>query len=170
MLVLLGCCVVWRGKKKRRAVIAARQRQSGYASWVQQQVTQSRGASGHFSPSMRSPHLAQQQFFDSPQSAKPLFNDASWGRGVGDEESPASAYPGQEKGFSPYSSQYSSPVSAHDHIHTAKHWPMANQGGIAALGKPTVRNRSRERKEFDGDRIEMQSVAPVLLHPGNGRH
>lgn len=167
LLTVLGCCIVWRGKKRRRAVIEARQRQSGYAEWVQQQVVQQRGTPGHLSPQVRSP-LPHQQFFDSPQSAKPFFPDPNWGKSGIDEESPVSARPGHEKTFSPYSSNYSSPISANDQVQVVgREWPMERQGGIAALGNPTLRSRSRER---EGDRIEMQNVAPVLLHPGKGRY
>lgn len=90
-----------------------------------------------------------------------------------------SAYPGQEKGFSPYSSHYSSPVSATDQVQVVgREWPMAPgheryaMAGATALSKPPSRSRSREKKEkmeVETERIEMQNVAPVLLHPGPGR-
>jgi len=86
------------------------------------------------------------------------------------EESPATGF-GVKVYFSPYSSQYSSPVSANEQQQVVgREWPIDRKGslsGIAGLG----RSRSIEKRPHtpDGDRIEMQNVAPVLLHPGNGR-
>lgn len=88
-----------------------------------------------------------------------------------------SAYPGHEKGFSPYSSNYSSPISAVDQIQVVgREWPMQASfvaSGITPLQKAPPRSRSREKKEkereVDDNRIELQNVAPVLLHPGPGR-
>lgn len=75
-----------------------------------------------------------------------------------------------EKTFSPYTSNYSSPVSAHDNIQVAgREWPSERPGNfvnVPTLGMGLQRTRSGER---EGDKIEMQNVAPVLLHPGLGR-
>lgn len=169
LLIILGCCIVWHGKKRRRAQIARRQRESGYHEWVAQQVTQRSPPPTQmgFPPHARSPSIG---FYDSPQSAlsqKPLFPDAAWSKNRLEDDSS----PGGEKVFSPYTSNYSSPVSASDQVQVVgREWPIDRAGAFGqALGKPTVRSRSREKKEVGGDRIEMQNVAPVLLHPGNGR-
>lgn len=77
---------------------------------------------------------------------------------------------GEKVYFSPYSSQYNSPVDANDqfqHIGPGRDWPIDRKGSVG--GSSGVRSRSREKREPLGDRIEMQNVAPVLLHPGNGR-
>lgn len=75
---------------------------------------------------------------------------------------------GEKAYFSPYSSNYSSPVSASDQAQAAaaREWPKEGKGSFSGLG------RSRGGDEADreeGDRIEMQNVPPVLLHPGHGR-
>ena len=168
LLIIVGCCVVWHGKRRRRAQIARRQRESGYHEWVAQQVTQRSPPPTQmaFPPHARSPSIG---YYDSPQSAfsqKPLFSSASWNKGAVQDDSS----PGGEKVFSPYTSHYSSPVSATDQVQVVgREWPMDRAGTFGqALGQPTVRSRSREKRD-NVDRIEMQNVAPVLLHPGNGR-
>ena len=90
---------------------------------------------------------------------------------------------GEKVYFSPYSSQYTSPVSAVDVIATkGREWPIDRKGSFSRQEWPVDRkgslggrfgSRSRSRdgkeKEKEGDKIEMQNVAPVLLHPGHGR-
>ena len=75
---------------------------------------------------------------------------------------------GEKAYFSPYSSNYSSPVSASEQAQAAaaREWPRDRKGSFTGLG----RSRSRDKVEREeGDRIEMQNVPPVLLHPGHGR-
>ncbi|KAH9205784.1 hypothetical protein DL95DRAFT_528666 [Leptodontidium sp. 2 PMI_412] len=155
LLSIAGCCIVWRGKRRRRRFLMKHQQETGYAEWVSQQKAAS------MSPPMPSPG----GFFDSPQSQRPLVSTQPWARGGQDEESPASAM-GEKVYFSPYSSQYSSPVDANDqfqNIGSSRDWPIDRKGSSA--GSSGVRSRSREKRET----IEMQNVAPVLLHPGHGR-
>jgi len=121
-------------------------------------------------------------FFDSPDSTRPLH---PWPMGRRDEESPVSTA-GEKAYFSPYSSNYTSPVSAVDQVQvigrewptdrkgspaqTSREWPMDRKGSFGDHRAANLRSRSREKKpENEGDRIEMQNVAPVLLHPGHGR-
>jgi len=98
---------------------------------------------------------------------------------VGYEESPVSAV-GEKAYFSPYTSQYTSPVSATEPVMVGREWPMplgrsGSEGGRTSGrgthtgGRVQSRSRSREKKENMGDQFEMQNVAPVLLHPGHGR-
>jgi hypothetical protein len=124
-------------------------------------------------------------FFDSPDSQRPVH---PWGARAGEDESPASAF-GEKAYFSPYSSNYNSPVSAHDpippisrdwpverkgsihdHVPVARDWGIDRKGSIQS-GSSRVRSRSRENreKERDAGGFEMQNVAPVLKHPGHGR-
>lgn len=52
----------------------------------------------------------------------------------------------------------------------SREWPTEMQS--SSFGNGTVRPPVREGSgsgERQGDRIEMQNVAPVLLHPGHGR-
>jgi len=144
ILGIAGFCIVWRGRRRRQRFLAKHQQESGYTDWL---------AARHTSPPM-----TNGEFYDSPQSQRPLNSTHPWGKR--EDESPASAM--GEKHFSPYSSHYSSPVSAHDHI----------QGGTAAQDLPLDRKGSlggRKEKETESETFEMQAVAPVLMHPGNGR-
>lgn len=101
LLVLIGCGVVLNGKRKRRAYL--RQREKLHRQWPGAPGGIAGGAGG--------------EMFETPISQRPL-------RGGGWADSPISAttdrsYP---QYFSPYTSQYNSPVSAVEgHGHVA--WP-----------------------------------------------
>ena len=132
-------------------------------------------------------HHTGPAFHDSPVSQRPLVREHPWSQPTSavQEESPASAF-GEKAYFSPYSSQYSSPVSAHDQMQPmGREWPMDRKGSIGGTIAGLGRSKSTEKRpiaEEEGDRIEMQNVspiqshvapmqnaAPVLLHPPNGR-
>jgi hypothetical protein len=111
-------------------------------------------------------------FFDSPLSQRPLVSNMAWGNPVcREDESPA-----EKVYFSPYTSQYNSPVSATDQIQMiGQQWPLdrkGSTGGMSGFGTGTgkVRQRSRSpRREKQENHFELQNVAPVLHHPGHGR-
>jgi hypothetical protein len=174
LLGTTGFCIVWNGKRRRRNTLRRRQRESGLAEWANhpsnsalgrkdnnnnesQFVGPSKGGNGDTSAG---------GFFDSPQSQKPL--NTSWNRttgGLGEDLSPE----GEKAYFSPYSSHYSSPVSAHDQIlAVGREWPVERKGSVGFGGGIT------EQMDNVGERIEMVDVkgggkAPVLGHPGLGR-
>jgi len=168
VLAIAGFCIVCTGRRRRRKQLAAHQRETGYADWIAEQQA------GHpdVPPSMSGGGgggMSAGGFYDSPQSQRPLFQPHGWA--APPDESPASAI-GEKVYFSPYSSQYSSPISAHDQVQVVgREWPMDRKGSVggqSGLG----RSRSTEKRALEphGDKIEMQNVAPVLLHPGNGRN
>lgn len=110
-------------------------------------------------------------FHDSPQSQRPLVVPGpGWLSAEREGDSPA-VPPGEKVHFSPYTSQYSSPVSASDQVHmVGMEWPLPRKGSTS--GVPLGRRSSIDKRgldEEDGDRIEMQNVAPALLHPGAGK-
>jgi len=167
MLAIAGFCIVWQGKRRRRKFLMRHQQETGYSDWAKKAMHSPPQPIGE-SPG---------GFFDSPQSQRPLVAASPWARR--DDESPASAI-GEKVYFSPYSSQYNSPVDANDQFQSiGREWPIDRKG--SASGSTGVRSRSREKRDRDrdmesiGDRIELQNVgpfqnaAPVLLHPGNGR-
>ncbi|KAI9049209.1 hypothetical protein LZ554_007056 [Drepanopeziza brunnea f. sp. 'monogermtubi'] len=159
LLSISGFCIVWRGKRRRRRFLLKHQQETGYADWLVQK------RSAFMSPQMPSPG----GFFDSPQSQRPLVSSQPWARPGQDEESPASGM-GEKVYFSPYSSQYSSPTDANDRFESSgssREWPVDRKSSIG--GSSGVRSRSREKHEPVAEIIEMQNVAPVLLHPGHGR-
>lgn len=168
ILGTIGFCIVWTGRRRRRKALAKHQQESGYATWLAEQQAVNRDPT----PSMSGAgNMSAGGFHDSPQSQRPLFPGPSWGVFPKEDESPASAM-GEKVYFSPYSSQYSSPVSAHDQIQVVgREWPTDRKGSIGGPASALGRSRSTEKRwlEEEGDRIEMQNVPPVLLHPGNGR-
>jgi len=165
-LGLAGFCIVWNGRRRRRHVLAKHQQESGYADWIaQQQAVQADASGEHHETPVDT--MSAGGFHDSPQSTRPLVSSRPWAPGHREEESPMSAV-GEKVYFSPYSSNYSSPVSASDQAQAAaaREWPRDRKGSFSGLG------RSRSGDDMDreeGDRIEMQNVPPVLLHPGHGR-
>lgn len=147
ILVALGFCIVWRGKRHRRRILAQKARESGY-EW---QAKHGNVGGGDVVGGGGA-------FFDSPQSQRPFAN--AWGH----DDSPESANP-EKAYFSPYTSQYSSPVSASDRLNHPPEWPRDKKFGLAV-------------EEEQGERIEMTGIgdstwkghdAPVLSHPGHGR-
>ena len=185
LLAVAGFCIVWNGKRRRRQILRQRQKESGYDDWRQHQSFRPElglGVSpivGSATPPMGATGGA---FFDSPDSQRPLH---PWSARPRDEESPVSTF-AEKAYFSPYTSNYSSPVSAHDQIppmgkewpverksdiqnpiEVGKDWPVDRKSSVAS-GSGRIRSRSRE-KGRDGGQFEMQNVAPVLMHPGHGR-
>lgn len=181
-LVITGFCIVCNGKRRRRRALAEHQKKTGYANWIAEQ----QASNPQQPPSMFEANNAGPAFHDSPASQRPLVRGHLWGQpsSAVQEESPASAF-GEKAYFSPYSSQYSSPVSAYDQVQpVGREWPMDRKGSIGGTIAGLGRSKSMEKRpieEEEGDRIEMQDVppiqnvtpmqnaAPVLLHPMNGR-
>jgi len=168
ILAIVGFCIVWQGKRRRRRFLMKHQQETGYSDWANKAI--------HSPPQPMGGSPGG--FFDSPQSQRPLVSASPWARR--EDESPASAM-GEKVYFSPYSSQYNSPVDANDQFQTiGREWPLDRKGsvgGSTGVGRFPSRSRSREKRDREsmGDRIELQNVgpvqnvAPVLLHPGHGR-
>ncbi|TVY84303.1 hypothetical protein LSUE1_G002728, partial [Lachnellula suecica] len=162
-LGIAGFCIVWNGRRRRRRFLAKHQERTGYADWLaKEEAAHDAAVKAHATPIDTG---SAGGFFDSPQSTRPLVSSRPWAPGQKEEESPMSAV-GEKVYFSPYSSNYSSPVSASEaaQAQSSQQWPQDRKGSLTGLG----RSRSRDTEE-EGDRIEMQNVAPVLLHPGHGR-
>ncbi|KAG0648361.1 hypothetical protein D0Z07_5587 [Hyphodiscus hymeniophilus] len=183
LLIVLGFCIIWNGKRRRRAVLRKVQQDSGYDDWRRHHSFG--GAQGvGFNPMVggATPPMGSTNnggaFFDSPDSQRPLH---SWSARPMDE-SPVSTF-GEKAYFSPYTSNYSSPVSAQDLVPPiGKEWPVDRKTdlhGPVSLGRDWAVERKTStasgsgRREKDkgreGDQFEMQNVAPILMHPGHGR-
>jgi hypothetical protein len=193
LLMALGCFVVWRGKRRRRAFLRTiGMKPHGRNGWP------------------ASPPQPQGEMFETPVSQRPL-------RG-GWDDSPMSAHTDGTfpRYFSPYSSQYNSPVSAQDAPPTQ--WSDASFAGAQNIGValgghdgqnqwgPAVsdtkgkgkgmddgsyemhevdsagsgasfreRQRARQQQQYFQQQQQQQqqqrqhSQAPVLAHPGFGR-
>jgi hypothetical protein len=185
LLAIAGVCIIWRGKRRRRSFLLRHQQETGYAEWVAAQQhrsmppTPSLPHDGGMSEtntggvSAVSSRESGGRFFDSPLSQRPLVSNMAWGVPVRrEDESPA-----EKAYFSPYTSQYNSPVSATDQIQViGQQWPLDRKGSLGessrfGAGKLRQRSRSpkREKQEIQ-NHFELQNVAPVLHHPGHGRH
>lgn len=188
LLAIAGVCIIWRGKRRRRSFLLRHQQESGYAEWAAAQQDRNmtptpsfphdhEGGMSEANPggvSAVSSRESGGHFFDSPQSQRPLVSNMAWGNPMRrEDESPA-----EKVYFSPYTSQYNSPVSASDQIQViGQQWPMDRKGSLVessrfGSGDGRVRQRSRsprrEKQEIQ-NHFELQNVAPVLQHPGHGR-
>ncbi|RYO96063.1 hypothetical protein DL764_007542 [Monosporascus ibericus] len=171
LLIIMGCFVVLNGKRKRKAYL--RQRGRLQKNWP------SGGGAG--------------EMFETPVSQQPL-------RGWGDSPVSATTDRSYAQYFSPYTSQYNSPVSGAEgssHMHMA--WPVEKAQGIGVAISPdsdgamywTTDGKGKDRAgaDVDGEGYELQEgiynggghhhprvppppphQAPMLNHPGYGRY
>ncbi|KAJ2904861.1 hypothetical protein MKZ38_007053 [Zalerion maritima] len=164
LLATIGICIVWNGKRRRRAFLRKLEKEHGPGAWPNY-------------------HPGGADMFETPISQKPF---AGW------TDSPLTPSEKQfPKYFSPYSSQYNSPTSAVD-AQPQYQWPDKAQAqqmtiGLALGGASDNRNSSpreagssskgKEREEYEMTDVDsrgneyMPKVpdAPVLHHPGYGR-
>ncbi|POR37044.1 Uncharacterized protein TPAR_02737 [Tolypocladium paradoxum] len=182
LLMILGCGIVLNGKRRRRAYLRKLEAACAHQGWSSPNA-QGRG-------DMAETPASQQPFRgwdDTPLSQQPL---RGW------DDSPMTASPGKPfpTYFSPYSSQYNSPVSAQDGQNMQ--WPQEALGrtqniGLALAGddsgshwtpsssdgKGKAREEAYEMHKVDSvescsstGHVRMpRTEAPVLGHPGHGR-
>jgi len=150
LLVTTGFCIVWRGKRTRRRILAEKARQSGYEWEARHGTTRDMGdVQGH-----------GQQFFDSPASQRPFAT--AWGYPT---DSPESANP-EKAYFSPYQSQHTSPVTPIVGPSKPTEWPRDKKVAVPEEGGERIemgRFGSPDTNDWSGN------PAPVLSHPGYGR-
>jgi hypothetical protein len=105
ILALGGCCIIWRGKRRRRRFLSRLATAPGHKGWP-------------------STSTGRPDMHETPVSQRPL---RGW------DDSPMSVqtdhtYP---RYFSPYSSQYNSPISAVDG--PSMPWPTATSPGVSPI-------------------------------------
>ncbi|KJZ74221.1 hypothetical protein HIM_06452 [Hirsutella minnesotensis 3608] len=181
LLILLGCFIVLNGKRRRRNYLRKLEAKYTQRGWP---APNGPGEKPEGSTSQR-PHRG---WDDTPLSQKPLC-------GWDDSPMTASTEKAYPRYFSPYSSQYNSPVSANNN--SAIHMPIPNFGvnrdlslsfgaeeadgahsGSSSLeGKGKNREEAYEMHQVDharggtsGEQARMpRAEAPLLSHPGFGR-
>jgi len=164
LLILAGCAVVWRGKRRRRAVLAAYARRGGAA--MQEVPRWKQAAATDDSPQS----VSSGAFMAKPSNSWPWQGQAG---GAG-EESPLSATgaqgaQGAQQVWSPYVSQHASPVSAEQGARA--------QWGSVPIPRPYRRDsigvlaeREREMWEREAGQVGfVPAPAPTIRHPGHGR-
>jgi len=139
VLVILGCCVVWFGKRRRRQVLQRAQARLSYNGV--------RPATGNPEP--------------------------KWGQdapgGWVQDETPTSAggYGSDKQNFSPYSSRYTSPVSARDMLNPKALWDahqpstMVEAPGINGPGR---KDEAIEMEKIRDQKIEERKARELQLH------
>ncbi|KAJ8113374.1 hypothetical protein ONZ43_g5168 [Nemania bipapillata] len=171
LLILLGCGVVINGKRRRKNYL--RRREEQVKNWP------SPAAGG--------------EMFETPLSQKPLRG--GWGDSPVSAATHDGAYP-YPRYFSPYATQFDSPVSAVEGP-AQMTWPTEKAQSIGVALSPDHENaespwsdrKGKERANNDAEGYELQegvnsaggygypdpmrppmlSEAPVLNHPGYGR-
>jgi hypothetical protein len=167
VLAIAGFCIVWNGKRRRRAFLRRLEARTGGKGWP--------------TPSTNA------EMFETPVSQRAL---RGW------DDSPSSAHTEKHfpPYFSPYQSQYNSPVSAVEGP-SQPQWPVSNSlqqqqqqeigialGGDDSSGHWDEGEPSRGKKrqesyemhevesEYSGSgKMPMEPEPPVLHHPGFGR-
>jgi hypothetical protein len=139
LLTILGCCIIWFGKRRRRQVLQRAQARLSHNGV--------RPASGNVEP--------------------------KWGQdapgGWTQDETPTTAggYGCDKQNFSPYMSQYTSPVSARDMLNPKALWDAHQQStmveapGINGLG---INDEVFEMEKMRDQRIEERRVRELQLH------
>jgi hypothetical protein len=191
VLAIAGFCIVWRGKQRRRNLLLQHQKETGYSTWVASQKDRGSILSSQprdMSEAGGSAVSGRGVFYDSPSSQRPLVSNIPWRAGRREDDTPISAVSEKWQQFSPYASQYTSPVSATDQISMfAREWPSDRTPRVNSyngnLGVFPNRSRSIEKREVQVDNFELHTVAPahtpasayppkvvpVLKHPGHGK-
>ncbi|KHN95767.1 uncharacterized protein MAM_06379 [Metarhizium album ARSEF 1941] len=189
LLVTAGCCIVWKGKRRRRAYLRTLDTRVARGGWPspnsQREMGQAPG-----SQSLRGHD-------DTPLSQRPLrghgWDDAP-SRGWDDSPVNANAEKPFTRYFSPYSSQYNSPISARDGL--TMPWPRGappqdHHAGAASGGEGSSGPRGavsddkgtagpeeayemhlvdsgESRSSKSQQRPMGRSEAPALNHAGDG--
>lgn len=183
LLSIAGCIVVWRGKRRRRAFLRNYDPKLGRKSWPSPLKT---GGMSQINTGMtgknNSPYHGHSPYHgDTPLSQRPLRDQ--W------DDSPMTAASEQpfQKYFSPYSSQFNSPVSATDALHPQ--WPVLGGaekqmtphqversiglafGGVDADAADTKSNSDGRRpEEYELQRVEGGGgpyMSPVVENPAS---
>jgi len=170
VLGIAGFCIVRRGRQRRRSLLLKHQQETGYSAWLSAQHNRGSVLSTQprdMSEAGGSAVSGKGAFYDSPSSQRPLVSKIPWRAGRREDDTPISADSEKMQQFSPYSSQYSSPVSATDQISMfgqecpVDRKPNVNSyaGGLSAF--PKRRSRSTEKKGTLRGDFELQTVAPM---------
>lgn len=139
LLTMIGCCIIWCGKRRRRQVLQRAQAQMSYNGV--------RPASGSVEPKWG--------------------QDAPGGWIQDDTPTTAGGYGSDKQNFSPYMSQYTSPVSARDMLNPKALWDAHQQStmveapGINGLG---IKDEAFEMEKMRDQRIEERRVRELQLH------
>lgn len=141
VLTILGCCVIWCGKRRRRQALARTQARLSRNG--------ARPASGVVEPKWG--------------------QDAPGGWVQDDTPSTAGGYGSDKQNFSPYSSRYTSPVSARDMLNPKTIWEgqepstgtMVEAPGTNGPGK---KDEAIEMEKIRDQRIEERRIRELRLH------
>lgn len=137
ILIIIGFCIIWRGRRRRRAFLRDYETKFKRKNWPAPLQTQN-----------------MQETTDTPLSQRPL---KFW------DDSPASEEQAFPRYFSPYSSQFSSPVSGTDAQPQNQQWPPVQTTsvtprsiGLAFAGDSPVNGDSKGKQPEEA--YEMHHV------------
>jgi hypothetical protein len=139
LLTTIGCCIIWCGKRRRRRILERSQARLSYNG--------ARPATGNVEPKWG--------------------RDAPGGWTQDDTPTTAGGYGSDKQNFSPYMSQYTSPVSARDMLNPKALWEAPQQSttveapGIIGLG---IKDEAFEMEKMRDQRIEERRIRELRLH------
>jgi hypothetical protein len=141
ILTILGCCIIWCGKRRRRQTLQRAQARLSY--------NEVRPASGNVEPKWG--------------------QDAPGGWIQDDTPTTAGGYGSDKQNFSPYSSRYTSPVSARDMINPKTLWDAHQQSMGTMVEAPGINGRGLKDEAFEMEkmrdqRIEERRIRELQLH------
>jgi hypothetical protein len=130
ILTILGCCVVWFGKRRRRQVLQRAQ--------------------------ARLSHNGVRPASDNPEPK--WGQDAPGGWVQDDTPTTAGGYGSDKQNFSPYSSRYTSPVSARDMLHPKAVWDAHQPSMGTMVEAPAVNGSGGKDEAFEMEKIRDQRI------------
>lgn len=189
LITVLGCAVILNGKRKRKAFLRKLEAQFPQKGWPASPTSPRRADMSEAVANHQQLHRAG--WDDTPLSQQPL---RSW------DESPMTGNTDKSfpRFYSPYSSHFNSPVSAHDNLNPKLQMPLAALGitediGVAIggneaeaegpwVGSPSDPKGKAPEEAYELNNVDVQNDGesssagrmpqaqpPVLGHPGYGR-
>jgi hypothetical protein len=154
LLIVLGCCVVMNGKRRRKAYLRRIDTQMANNGWPGSPTAAAHGEMGQ-TPG-RAPFRG---YDDTPLSQRPL-------RGWDDSPMTANSDKTFPRTFSPYSSQYNSPVSAQDMPNIQ--WPPMALGANPGIGVAVSPEGSGDHRQGSKDAKGKGLVEFYEMHEVEG--
>ncbi|KAG5916712.1 hypothetical protein E4U42_007546 [Claviceps africana] len=145
-LILLGCGIVWNGKRRRRAFLRRLDAKYAQGGWPAPNKQYEMGEAMKQQQQQQQQQTPFRAYNDTPVSQRPLrgWNDTPVSqppsRGLDESPLPASSEPAFSKYISPYTSQFNSPTSIHDAQVVS--WPPAALAPNRQIGLETTTKTS----------------------------
>ncbi len=154
LLTIAGCCIVWFGKRRRRQNLERTQALTSYNAGY------GAGPLGGFGEPKWGMGMGMEQ------DTGIIHVPGGWSIGTDETPTTAGGY-GSDKTFSPYTSQYTSPVSARDMLNPKQTWDasLSLPPNLATVGSPSssTKDEAIEMEKLRDQRIEERRMQEQQL-------